>query len=52
MGSHWYGQPKEPGPGDSLDYDEDGEAVEMSGGGLKVVSIGEGIIAGAGEIKC
>ena len=51
MGSQWYGQPKEPGPGDSLDYDEDGEAVEMSGGGLKVVSIGEGIIAGAGEIN-
>ena len=52
MGSQWYGQPQEQGAGESVDYDEDGEAVTMSGGGLKVVSIGEGIIAGAKEIRC
>ena len=36
---------------DNSDYDEGGEGEQgMSGGGLKVVSIGEGIIAGAEKI--
>ena len=48
VGSKWYGQPQEQ-VGDNLDYDEDGEEMTSGGGGLKVVSIGEGIIAGAGK---
>ena len=51
MGSKWYGQPQEMEAVDNSDYDEGGEGEQaMSGGGLKVVSIGEGIIAGAEEI--
>ena len=50
MGSKWYGQPQDQAV-DNLDYDEGGEEVMSGGGGLKVVSIGEGIIAGAGIIR-
>ena len=39
MNSKWYGQPGEP------ELNDDGEMV-TKGGGLKVASIGEGIIAG------
>ena len=45
MNSKWYGQTEEAETAvDNLDYEGDGEVG--SGGGLKVVSIGEGIIAG------